>query len=89
MFPRAYYERTRPWDTRSIVLGVLDRVEETMDARSKGPFSSVKTCAIGVSRPSSGHGKSPCFSRSCLLRSIGVVQAALVLHAVDVGGFDV
>jgi hypothetical protein len=56
--------------------------------RSKGPFSSVKPCAIGVSRPSSEHGKSPCFSRSCVLRFVGVGQQGLVLHVVDVGVFD-
>jgi len=40
--------------------------------RSKGPFSSVKPCAIDVSRPSLGHGKSPCFSRWGFLTHVDV-----------------
>jgi len=56
--------------------------------RSRGPFSSVKPCAIGVSRPRPGHGKSPCISRSCILGFVGVGQQGLVSYVVDVGGFD-
>ena len=52
--------------------------------RSKGPFSSVKPCTIGVSRPWPGHGKSPCFSRSRVLSVANLGQGGLVLRVVNI-----
>ena len=51
--------------------------------RSKGPFSSVKPCAIGVSKPWSGHGKSPCFSRWAFLTSADVDRVGSELYVIN------
>jgi hypothetical protein len=44
---------------------------------------AVESCSRGISEPSLGHGKSPCFLRCGVLKAVGVDAPLLIFAPVD------